>query len=68
MIRLEGGGSDCPMGMSFWGKDVNTAYTRSGWLIQAPNKCFCMNPHVKLPNSIEKFSISWYLVSRDGLS
>jgi len=27
MIRLESGGSDCPMGMSFWGKGVNTSHT-----------------------------------------
>ena len=27
VIRLQGGGSDCPRGMSFWGKDVNASYT-----------------------------------------
>jgi len=25
MIRLESGGSDCPMGMSFWRKGANTS-------------------------------------------
>jgi len=29
MIMQESSGSDCPMGMSFWGKDVNPSYTLS---------------------------------------
>lgn len=29
MTRLESSGSDCPMGMRFWGKGVNTSYARA---------------------------------------
>jgi hypothetical protein len=29
MIRLEGSGSNCPMGMSFREKGVNSSYTQS---------------------------------------
>jgi len=29
MIWRESNGGDCPMGMSFWGKDVNPSYTLS---------------------------------------
>ena len=31
MIRLESSSSDCPMGMSFWGRGVNPSYTHSSF-------------------------------------